>query len=261
MSRFPTGASFIERMSTEALASTAVNHPYLDAFCDGSFPNIEFALKDFACQYGIYSAQFIRYLSAVIKNLESEEHQQILQTNVCEEKGDTHDFDLPADILASVAGQPHALLFRRFQEALGIDAVYRVTHQEHGPGQEWSRQYLRLCETDQCVAVGAVGLGTELIVSTIYQKILEGLKNHSQLTLDQRVFFDLHSHCDDEHAEQLKIIATELAQSPEACEKLTLGVHKAIELRTQFWDAMLERANTYSPITEAVTDLGYEASL
>ena len=53
--------AFIDQLSAEALASTAVNHPYLSAIRQGDLPNMSLAIKDFAFQYEIYSSKFIRY--------------------------------------------------------------------------------------------------------------------------------------------------------------------------------------------------------
>lgn len=258
-------AAFITRIRAEAMNSTAINHPYLIAIREGDFPSVDLALKDFAFQYGVYSTQFIRYVSALTDNLSNTAHKQILQTNLDEEKGDTHDVDLPADVLASVIGQPHVRLFRRFQEALGVDDTYRKNTAECDAARCWSEQFFQLCEMDEYVGVGAIGFGTELIVSSIYQQILEGLKAHSDLTMTQRVFFDLHSQCDDDHAAQLLLIAEDLAVNQEACEKIEYGFNMAIKLRTTFWDNMLERAQNFPASdlhsAEKLSDIGYRKSL
>ena len=239
------GAAFIKRMSAEALDSDAVNHPYLRAMREGDFPDFDLALKDFAFQYSIYSTKFIRYVSVVIDNLSDTEHKQILLTNLAEEQGDTHDVDLPPDVLASVVGQPHALSYRRFQEALGVDADYRKNTPQCQTGLLWSKQFLQLCEMNGCSGVGAIGIGTELIVSSIYKQILEGLKMHSNLSMTQHVFFNLHCECDDEHAAQMILIAEDLACDRAACEQIEYGVKMAINMRIMFWDKMLERAQNY----------------
>jgi len=84
MNKHHTGATFIQRISDEALGSAAVNHPYLRAIREGDVPNIDWALKDFAFQYGLYSTSFTRYVSAVIKNLRNADHKQT-RANLAEE--------------------------------------------------------------------------------------------------------------------------------------------------------------------------------
>ena len=253
------GADFIKRISTEALDSAAVNHPYLRAVAEGDLPDMNLAFKDFAFQYGLYSARFTDYVAAVIDNLEDAEHRQILQINLEEEQGIVGDIDLPPEVLTSVVGQPHVALFRRFQEALGVDENYRRTAAQCQTGLFWSQQFLQLCEMNQCVGVGAIGLGTELIVSRIYHQILEGLEKHSDLEMEQYVFFNLHSECDEEHAAQIATIAESLAQDAIACEQIEYGVKMAINMRVIFWDKMLERARSFSTAAESggVSAVGY----
>jgi pyrroloquinoline quinone (PQQ) biosynthesis protein C len=237
--------AFIHRISAEASASTAVNHPYLQAIRDGDLPNIDMAIKDFAFQYGLYSSKFIRYLSAVIKNLNETKHKRILLGNLTEEQGDTHDIELPDDVLASIRGIPHTKLYQRFQDAVGVDTGYRETTPQSQTAVLWSDQFLQLCEMDECVGIGAIGIGTEFIVSGIYHQILEGLKAHSDLTMTERVFFDLHSQCDEAHAAQMISIAKDLARDSLACERIEYGTRMAISMRTNFWDKMLERAQNF----------------
>ena len=218
---------------------------------EGDFPNVHLAFQDFAFQYGLYSAGFAKYLSAVIRNVRDDGLRQILLSNLAEEQGDTHDIDLPPDVLASIDGQPHTRLYSRFQAALGVDAGSREATPDC-PGHVWSRKFLQLCETNECVGVGAIGVGTELIVASIYDQILEGLKAHTDLTLTQRVFFDIHSQCDEEHAAQMLLVTEALAQDADACEQIEFGIRSAIEYRTAFWDAMLERARSF-PAAEITT--------
>ena len=261
MKRPSPGASFIKRMSAEALDSAAVNHPYLRAMSEGDFPNIDMAFKDFAFQYSLYSTRFTRYVSAVIENLNNADHKQILLTNLAEEKGVVNDVELPPDVLASITGQPHASLFRRFQESLGVNVDYRKTTARCQTGLLWSRQFLQLCEMNECVGVGAIGIGTELIVSSIYGQILEGLRAHSDLTMKEHVFFNLHSQCDEHHAAQIALIAEDLARSSAACEQIEYGVKMAINMRIVFWDKMHERARGFpvsAPLpVDKVSVVGY----
>ena len=95
------------------------------------------------------------------------------------------------------------------------------------------------------MGAGAIGIGTELIVSRIYEQILVALKTHSTLTMSERVFFDLHTVCDEKHAEEMISIAEDLARDPASCEAIARGVEMAIAMRVEFWDRMLERAQGF----------------
>lgn len=265
MQRPSLGDAFVRRISARALVSKATHHPYLRALRIGAFPDIHLALQDFAFQYSRYSRHFVTYLSAVIDNLSDPEHKRILQSNLADERGEAHDVDLPPDVQQSIAGLSHANLFQRFQDALGANAAPGPEAADSRCGEAWRDAFQALCERNEYVGVGAIGIGTELIVSRIYAQILKGLKRHSRLTASERVFFDLHSHCDDEHAEQLMGVAVKLAQDRKACEQIGYGVLMAIDLRRRFWDTMLERARRFPAAAtnsvEALPDVGYQAGL
>ena len=245
------GAAFARAVCAEVVHSSAVQHPYLQALREGSFPNVRLALQDFAFQYGLYSAEFARYLSAVIENVSDPGHREILMTNLAEEQGDVHDMDLSPEVLASVDGQPHPELYRRFQDALGVPAGSREVTPAC-PGRVWSQQFLQLCRMNEFVGVGAIGIGTEYIVADIYDQILEGIRAHSDLTASQRVFFDIHSQCDEEHAEQMMVLTEALARDADACEQIEFGIRSAIEYRSSFWDAMLVRARSFRASEAAI---------
>lgn len=259
MDQYLPGGAFVTRIRAEALASPAVRHPYLQAISAGGFTNMDEAFRDFACHYGFYSAGFSRYVAAVIEQLTNPLHREILQSNLAEEQGDTHDVDLPAEVLSSVTGQPHSRLFQRFQAALGVDAAYREQAQFCQQSVLWGEQFLALCRMNEYVGVGAIGLGTEIIVPEIYAQILAGLEHHSCLSMTQRVFFDLHSQCDEIHARQLLLISEELACDQHACEQIAFGARSAIRLRVAFWDQMLARAAKIDSavVTEGVSALEY----
>ena len=242
MSTTNIGNAFIKRISEQALSSAAINHPYLTAISKGEFGDMQAAFQDFAYQYGLYSKHFTRYLTAVIDNLSEPNHKNILLENLQEEQGNAHDVDLPPEVLLSVLGQPHCVLFKRFQQALSVDEHYALQHGPCQTGLFWSKHFLHLCQENQYIGLGAIGIGTELIVSRIYEQILMGLEHHSGLSQSERVFFDLHSGCDDEHAAQILAITEELASSQSICEQIEYGTKMALNMRIMFWDKMLERA-------------------
>lgn len=236
---------YIDSICSEIIESEAINHPYLHALEAGNLPNVELALQDFAFQYSAYSAQFTEYVSAVITNLSNPEHKKLLQANLDEEQGHASDEELPPDVLACVEGLPHTSLYKRFQHAIGVDSEYLNTTQYCPASLRWRHQFLGLCNMNEFVGIGAIGIGTELIVSHIYKKILAGLQSHSKLTMNERVFFHLHSQCDEGHAAQILKIAKDLAQDEEQREQIAYGARAAVDMRVAFWDEMLTRAQSF----------------
>ncbi|MFN5911808.1 MAG: TenA family transcriptional regulator [Bacteroidota bacterium] len=239
----------MELLVTEALNHRAVNHPYLKALANGEFENMEAVMKDFAAQYGFYSAWFPRYLTAVISKLENPEFRNHLLDNLSEESGHLHEEDMVAVRELGikdewVQGVPHPQLFKRFQAAMKVDANAL-------PGIEveiWRDSFLSLIQGGSAVsAVGAIGLGTESIVKYIYKDIIKAIENYTDLSLEQYVFFPLHTEVDDEHGLILLDIAEKMAsQSPEDERELRKGMLKALNLRAAYWDDMYERAKVLS---------------
>src|SRR5262249_32783328 len=89
-------------------------------------------------------------------------------------------------------------------------------------------------------AIGALGIATEGIVRPMYRKLLAGIaRAWPELRASDRVFFDLHPHVGDEHAQVLRDIAVALATTATARRKIAEGVLCAVAARAQFYDEML----------------------
>ena len=236
---------FMTSIEIEALNHRAVNHPYLIALRDGKFKRMDKVIYDFASQYGFYSAWFPRYLTSVIAGMENPEHRQHLISNLSEESGHLHDEDLIALRQIGikdewVQGVPHPQLFRRFQDCVGVD-------KNTAPGIEveiWRESFFSLVQNSSVAeAVGAIGLGTETIVKHIYKYIIEAIQNHTDLSLEQYVFFPLHTEVDDEHGLVLLEIANQMSKQDKRSENdLRKGMLKALNLRAAFCDDMMLRA-------------------
>lgn len=237
--------TYVDNLARRAIAHQAVRHPYLEALTKGTLPDQSFALRDFARQYYAYSAHFPRYLTALISKLESPVHRAALMDNLTEESGQYDQAEL--DELAAIGiqpewivGLPHPELFRRFRRALGV-------RDDEGREEElevvcWREQFLSILTSGSAAeALGALGLGTETIVQTIYQPFVVAI---DRFGMDPResVFFPLHTAVDDHHQATLRQIAIDLARTPQGRKDLAKGMHKALALRCSFWTWLHQRA-------------------
>ena len=237
--------AFLQRVTTEASEHRAVHHPYLRALAAGDLPDSRWALADFGQQYYGYSAHFPRYLTKTISQLTDSSHRQGLMQNLIEESGTYSDEDLEELTAAGIKPEwiinvPHPELFKRFCDALGVEL--RNVEDDSNEVTCWREMFLDvLGEGSPAQAVGALGLGTEGIVSTMYQNFLPALE---KVNLDPRdaVFFPLHAMVDDHHQETLLAIASDFAKTPEGRRDLAKGMRKALFLRAGFWDWMHARA-------------------
>jgi len=230
-----SAADFVDALCNEALDHPAVDHPYLERVAAGELPNVAWSLRDYAYQYAFYSAEFPNYLSGVIESLESQAHRETLLENLEEEKGDPESDDLTC--------MPHTELFARFKRAVGVGAQYEAEHKPSTTVEVWRDLALQKCRSEQIgVAVGAIGIGTELVVPRIYAYLIEGIKRYTQLKEEDYFFFTLHAACDQAHAEDLRQISIDIAQQAEHREALRFGALSALNLRKAFFDIMLSRA-------------------
>jgi pyrroloquinoline quinone (PQQ) biosynthesis protein C len=241
----PSAAQYVDSLARQALLHQAVQHPYLSALAWGELPDTRWALRDFARQYYAYSAHFPRYLTAVISKLENPAHRLALMENLTEESGQYEQEEL--DELAAIGiapewivGLPHPELFRRFRRALGVmddiagpEAIEMVC---------WREQFLAILSNGSAAeALGALGLGTETIVQTIYQPFVEAIGRIGMAPRDS-VFFPLHTAVDDHHQATLRDIAIDLAATEQGRLDLAKGMQKALALRCSFWSWLHQRA-------------------
>lgn len=242
--RSDEATTYVAGLAEESLRHRAVRHPYLRALAEGTLPDPQWALRDFARHYYGYSRMFPRYLTTVLSKLDRAEHRVALLQNLTEESG-TYDEDEIAELTALgidrawYDGVPHPQLFARFARAMGAELS------ETDEADElvcWRETFLdTLSRGSAAEAVGALGLGTENIVSTIYVSFVEAL-SRTDVPPSETVFFPLHTAVDDAHQAVLQAIAADLAQTPEGRRDLRRGMLKALQGRSALWDWLHERA-------------------
>jgi pyrroloquinoline quinone (PQQ) biosynthesis protein C len=236
--------AFVSELAATALRHRAVRHPYLHALGEGLVPDLRWAMADFARQYYGYSKHFPRYLTTVMSRLENPSHRTALLDNLTEEAGiyGEEEYEILAQMGVQrewIEGLPHPILFRRFADALGVGS--------DGPEADqvvcWRELFLATLASDSpAAAVGALGLGTENIVRTMYGPFVRALARLQDLSPRDTVFFPLHTAIDDHHQATLEQIAASFAGSPEGRTDLRRGMLKALSCRSAFWDWMYERA-------------------
>jgi uncharacterized cupin superfamily protein/pyrroloquinoline quinone (PQQ) biosynthesis protein C len=236
----------VDALTTTALNHRAVRHPYLAALAAGTLPDPAWALADFARQYQGYAAHFPRYLTALISRLETPAHRQTLLENLMEESGQYGPEELETLAGLGIAAEwivavPHPLLFERFRLAVAGAGGAVAPEEQEVVG--WREMLLAvLSQGSAAEAVGALGLGTEAIVSTMYGAFVAAIERCGDLHPRDTVFFPLHTAVDDAHQASLRQIAIACAASEQGRADLARGMHKALTLRDSFWSWLHERA-------------------
>lgn len=223
---------FIESLKKEVANHSCLNHVYLKKLNNGSFENNEAVLRDWAHQYSFYSANFTDYIKSIIINTNDKNIINPLQENLDEELGDMNS-----------NYKPHVELFTEFKRGIGIDEEYEKKNKASITVKLWRDLFSQKCKSKNiAVAIGAIGIGTEYIVPTIYPSIINCIEKHTTFDKSLSFFFRLHVECDAEHAEETIKVAEYLAENYENREAIKFGVISSLNLRNAFWENQLSRS-------------------
>ena len=140
-----------------------------------------------------------------------------------------------------IVGIPHPQLFQRFRQALGVRNT--DVADDHIEVVCWRELFISILTNGTAAeALGALGIGTETIVQTIYQPFVDAIQRLGTIAPEDAVFFPLHTAVDDHHQATLRDIAIDFAATAEGRADLARGTRKALALRASFWSWLLERA-------------------
>jgi len=140
-----------------------------------------------------------------------------------------------------IVGIPHPELFQRFRSALHVDNT--AAGDDHIEVLCWREMFLAiLTNGSPAEAIGALGLGTETIVQTLYQPFVAAIDRLGSIQPRDAVFFPLHTAVDDHHQATLKEVAAAYAVDPQGRADLAKGMVKALSLRDAFWNWLHQRA-------------------
>lgn len=142
--------------------------------------------------------------------------------------------------LEDVEGVAHSVLYTNFLDTL----CGKITAEELNDAVSlWRDAYLGAARSSLAEGIGAVGLGCEEILPRIFAQLLENCITPSfpELTRRELVYFYLHIMADEEHAEVLKRVGSELAAQPGGGGGgIVSGLGGVLAAAEAFWDASLE---------------------
>ncbi len=178
-----------------------------------------------------FCREFPCFLAAALLACRDEEARMVIGENLWEELGE---------------GDPqraHAALFRRFTRALGFDDAQL----EAVPAQPETRAlidtYLGLAERFGVLGIlGALCHASEGIVATLYAHIQRGLLQAGAFEPAALVFFELHIHADDGHADKLESVLLPLLRTPQDMQRAERAITAALDARCDFFDGVLRAA-------------------
>lgn len=259
---------FVDSLQQYALHSRAANHPLLERIATGNLPDMVGNVSFLLSEYYHYSHQFTRYLTAVMANLEAPKSRSALVANAADESG-----HMPPEEAAELlrngidpehAKAPHPELFRRFLRAIGAKPEEILRRKPYVATMAWVEAFRGLCMFGgEIQGVGALGIGTEGIVAVMYRKILRGIAiAWPNMAPRDKVFFELHALIDDDHADTLRGIALDFADSPEGRRELAVGAYRALVIRASFFDEMMDEIDaTVAPTTRPAVNVADQGAM
>lgn len=237
--------SFVRSLEQAATRHRAVRHPLLRVLAEGRQSDDHAILFEFARTYPGYATHFPRYLTVTISRLQDPRHRALMLENLQEESGSYEEQELEELEAAGLRrewfdGVAHPKLFDRFAHALGVPTEGRAPVEEV---ERWREAFLEvLTGSSPAQAIGALGLGTEGIVRSIYEPFAAAVRRHPELSARAAVFFPLHTAVDEQHQAALHSIAVDMARRPKDRGDLRRGMDKALNLRARYWDWLQDRA-------------------
>lgn len=182
-------------------------------------------LHTFVRQHQLYSRHFTRYLAALLCNMEDDQDRQGLIINLFDEMG-----------LGDAGNVPHSVLYRNMMHKM-------VVLPDSNPLPSTTKlidAMFDCCRNPNLmVGLGALCLGAEGIVPTIYSMIINGFLTIGE-PAENLEFFYLHVGCDDGHSQtMMQIIERELTKNPEAIIDLNYGANKLIQARVDFFNGLI----------------------
>jgi quercetin dioxygenase-like cupin family protein/pyrroloquinoline quinone (PQQ) biosynthesis protein C len=178
-------------------------------------------------QYYLYSKNFTRYVAGIMANCDRDQFRAKLTQNLWEESGEE-------------GGLSHAEIFRNFlKNSLLIGDLSEIEYEDFT--QEFVDIYLKnSIQADPVSGSAWLSLGTEGIVSDMYQIIVEGMRKAGFQDIELE-FFQIHIDCDDEHAATLTEMMCSYQDLPEWFETCLQATDRALTARAHFFECLYDR--------------------
>lgn len=209
------------------------SHPFLLACRNGHASRA--SLEVLLVQQGLYSAHFTRYLCALMANLPTNDQVLELASNLFEELG-----------LAPNSPTPHYILYREMLAKFGLSFESSVP--TPGTQRLIDTMYAHCRERDPAIGLGALCLGAEGLVPSLYADFVKGFE---ALGVDANTlrFFHTHMECDDEHAETLARLMAELVMRvPESLKRIVASGEALVNARWAFLDGVARSVDAVVPV-------------
>ncbi|HEX5684032.1 MAG TPA: iron-containing redox enzyme family protein [Ideonella sp.] len=217
------------------------SHPFVERCRAGQLTLSQ--VRVIGAQMYKFCHQFPSFLALALAACPQEDARIVIGKNLWEELGE---------------GDPqraHASLFRQFTRALGVDDV----HLSAIPAQPETAALIdtyRSLGDDYGVQgiLGALCYASEGIVAALYSHIQRGLRQAGTFDREALMFFEVHIHADDEHADKLEAILLPMLSTFEDELLVQQAIRTAMDARCLFFDGVLREAERVADFKLATVD-------
>jgi len=204
-------------------------HPFVERCCAGQLTLTQ--VRVLGGQMYKFCQEFPRFLAMALASCTHEEARMVIGENLWEELGE---------------GDPqraHAALFRRVTRALGVDDAQLSALPAQPETTALIDTYLNLSERYGVLGIlGALCYASEGIVAALYTHIQTGLRRAELFDREALMFFEVHIHVDNGHADKLESVMLPMLRTPQDVFLAEQAIRTALDARCRFFDGVLRAA-------------------
>ncbi|MCH2106531.1 MAG: iron-containing redox enzyme family protein, partial [Planctomycetes bacterium] len=212
---------WLSELRDEVAAHPGVNHLLLSRLRTGRYTKGDY--KVFGLQHYPMVGTFTRYMELLLLRAPSSEQKLWLAKVLVDEYGEGSD------------GDDHAKLYLRYMRAMGVEDGEEETTPLCAAVWEFIGNHLRICREEPfLVGLGALGPGHEWAIPKMFHQIIPGLER-AGMGFEERMYFDLHTEQDIDHANWMSEALEQLGQDEEARAQVRRGALLSLGARFRFW--------------------------
>ncbi len=213
--------TWLSELRDEVGAHPGVNHLLLSRLKTGRYTKGDY--KVFGLQHYPMVGTFTRYMELLLLRAPSSEQKLWLAKVLVDEYGEGSD------------GDDHAKLYLQYLRRLGVEEGEEENTPLCAAVWEFIGTHLRLCtEEPFLVGLGALGPGHEWAIPKMFHQIIPGLER-AGMSFDDRMYFDLHTEQDIDHANWMSEALAQLGQDKESQALVRRGARLSLGSRFRFW--------------------------
>jgi pyrroloquinoline-quinone synthase len=216
-------------------------HPFVERCRAGQLTLAQ--VRVLGAQMYKFCHQFPSFLALALASCPQDDARIVIGENLWEELGE-------GDPLRA-----HAALFRQFTRALGLDDAQLSAVPALPETAALIDTYMNLSNRYGVLGIlGALCYASEGIVAALYSHIQGALRQAAPFDRDALMFFEVHIHVDDGHADKLESILLPMLRTPNDELVAEQAIRTAMDARCGFFDGVLREAERIGKFTVSGAD-------